>query len=68
MSICAKIVFSQNCGDVKNEVFEKNVFFFFFSFLSFSCWTNRNRKNMEKGQQKPIKISVFKVVIQKCEK
>ena len=28
VSICAKIVFSQNCRDIKNEVFEKKIAFF----------------------------------------
>ena len=34
VSMCAKIVLSQNCRDVKNEVFEKNIAFlvlFFFA-------------------------------------
>ena len=30
---CVKIVFLQNLGDVKNEVFEKKIAFFVFSFL-----------------------------------
>ena len=32
VSHCAKIVFLQNFGDVKNEVFEKKIAFFVFSF------------------------------------
>ena len=70
MSHCAKIVFLQNFGDVKNEVFEKKIAFFVFPFL---CWRNRNRKKgkkrkWKKAPKKPIKIVFFKVVIQKCEK
>ena len=42
---CVKIVFLQNFGDVKNEVFEKKIAFFVFSFL---CWKNRNRKKKNK--------------------
>ena len=30
---CVKIVFLQNLGDVKNEVFEKKIAFFVFSFF-----------------------------------
>ena len=30
VSHCAKIVFLQNLGDVKNEVVEKKIAFFFF--------------------------------------
>ena len=30
---CVKIVFLQNLGDVKNEVFEKKITFFVFPFL-----------------------------------
>ena len=66
---CVKIVFLQNLGDVKNEVFEKKIAFFVFSFL---CWRPRNRKKkknkMEKAK-KPYKNRFFyKVVMQKCEK
>ena len=38
VSICAKIVFSQNCRDVKHEVFEKIIAFVC---LSFSCRCKR---------------------------
>ena len=70
VSHCAKIVFLQNFGDVKNEVFEKKIACFVFVFL---CWRNRNRKkkNKQNGKaKKPYKNSffLFKVVIQKCEK
>ena len=33
VSHCVKIVFLQNFGDVKNEVFEKKIAFFVFSFF-----------------------------------
>ena len=68
VSHCAKIVFLQNFGDVKNEVFEKKIAFFVLSCL---CWRNRNRKKKKgkwKRPKKPYKNSVFEVVIQKCEK
>ena len=68
VSHCAKIVFLQNFGDVKNEVFEKQSAFFVFVFL---CWRNRNRKKTNKTEKakKPYKNRFsFKVVIQKCEK
>ena len=45
VSICAKIVFSQNCLDVENEVFEKEIAFFVFVFL---CSRKRNRKKKMK--------------------
>ena len=50
VSHCAKIVFFflQNFGDVKNEVFEKKIAFFVFSFL---CWRNRNRKKKKKKKR-----------------
>ena len=59
VSHCAKIVFLQNFGDVKNEVFEKKIAFFVFSFL---CWGNRNRKKKKRKMerpQNPIKIVFF---------
>ena len=68
MSHCAKIVFLQNLGDVKNEVLEKKIAFFVLVF----CWKNRNRKKkkIENGKKpkNPIKIGFFKVVMQKCER
>ena len=68
VSHCAKIVFLQNFGDVKKEVFEKKIAFFIFVFL---CWRNRNRKKKKKKMEKaknPIKIVFFEVAMQKCEK
>ena len=47
---CVKIVFLQNLGDVKNEVFEKKkLHFLFFPFL---CWRPRNRKKKKKENGK----------------
>ena len=61
VSHCAKIVFLQNFGDVKNEVFEKKIAFFVFVF--FLCWKNKNRRKKNKqngkGQKNPIKILFF---------
>ena len=65
VSICAKIVFSQNCQDVKKEVFQWKIACFVLPFL-YCCKRNRKRKNMEKGQ-KTYKNTVFKVGIQIAE-
>ena len=65
VSICAKIVFSQNCRDVKNEVFKKKIAFFDFCLFYVAARETEKKKNkMEKGP-KTIKIVFFKVVIQK---
>ena len=56
VSHCAKIVFLQHFGDVKNQVFEKKIAFFFL------CWRNRNRKKKKKKMEKApksYKNSVF---------
>ena len=57
---CVKIVFLQNLGDVKNEVFGKKIaFFVFFPFL---CWKNRNRKKKKSKMakaKKPYKNRFF---------
>ena len=62
--------FLQNFGDVKNEVFKKeNCIFCFCLFLlerERERETEKGKNKMEKAQ-KPIKIGVLKVVIQKCE-
>ena len=63
MSICAKIVFSQNCRDVKNEVFEEKIAFFVFVFSMLE--TEKQKKETKKTQngkrpKKPIKIVLFK--------
>ena len=66
MSICAKIVFSQNRRYVKNEVFDKKLHFLFLSFL---CCCKRNwQKEKWKKAKTPHKNRVFMVVIQKWEK
>ena len=54
MSICAKIVFSQNCRDVKNEVFEKILYFLFLSF--FCVAAGETEKTKRRKPKKPIKI------------
>ena len=59
---CVKIVFLQNLGDVKNEVFEKKIAFFcFFLFYVGKIETEKRKKNkkMEKAP-KPYKIGFFK--------
>ena len=56
VSHCAKIVSLQNCGDVKNEVFEKKIAFLFLSFL---CWRNRNRKKKKKWKKAKNNKTVF---------
>ena len=56
MSICAKIVFLQNCPDVKNEVFEEEITFIAFVFSMLD--TEKQRKN-GKRPKKPLRI-VFK--------
>ena len=70
MSHCVKIVFLQNCLDVKNEVFEKKIAFFCFCLFYVGEIETEKKKNKQngKGKQKPYKNRVFKVVIQKCEK
>ena len=69
MSHCAKIVFLQNFGDVKNEVFEeKNCIFCFGLFYVGEIETGKRKTNKMEKAKNPIKIDFFKVVIQKCEK
>ena len=50
---CVKIVFLQNLGDVKNEVFEKKIAFFCFFFFYVEKIETEKRKNkkMEKSQK-----------------
>ena len=64
MSHCAKIVFLQNFGDVKNEVFEKKLAFLFLSFYVGEIEAEKKWKR----PNNPINFVFFKVVIQKCEK
>ena len=62
VSQCVKIVFLQNFGFTKNEVFEKKIAFFVFVFLS---WREREKQKKEKKkgkrkrQKKPIEIVFF---------
>ena len=66
---CVKIVFLQNFGNVKNEVFEKKIAFFVFSFFMLEIEKQkRQKKRKGKKPKNPIKIGFFKVVIQKYEK
>ena len=63
VSICAKIAFSPNCRDVKNEVFEKKiaflVFFFFFYVGDREAEKKKKKKTKWKKAKKPYKICVF---------
>ena len=62
---CAKIAFSQNCRDVKNEVFEKKLHFCFCLFMLLQEKQKKEKKQQDgKMQNKTYKNSVFKVVIQ----
>ena len=61
------MVFLQNFGDVKNEVFEKKLHFLFFPFYVGVIETEKEKEKMEKAKT-TYKNCVFKVVIQKCEK
>ena len=56
---------SQNCRDVKNEVFEKKLAFLLLLFL---CCCKRTEKQKQKKAKNTYKNRVFKVVIQKWEK
>ena len=49
MSHCAKIVFLQNFGEIKNEVFEKKIAFLFFIFYVGEIKTEQKKEN-GKGQ------------------
>ena len=51
MSHCAKIVFLQNFGDVKNEVFDKKIAFFELSFFYVGEIGTEKRKKMEKAKK-----------------
>ena len=55
-SICATIVFWQNCRDVKNEVFEKKIVFFVLCFLMLLKEKQKIEKQQNGKGQKPIKI------------
>ena len=49
----AKIAFSWNCRDVKNELFETKMAFFVFAF--FSCWRKAKRKEEKTKRRKTAK-------------
>ena len=58
VSICAKIVFSHNCRDVKNEVFENKIASFVFVFVLLqekqrkkTKWKKANEKQYGKRQR-----------------
>ena len=59
MSHCVKIVFRENFGDVKKEVFEKKIVFLFLFFMLVNLkQKNEKKKEMEKAKQ-PYKNSFF---------
>ena len=67
MQQCVKIVFLQNFGDVKSEVFKKKIAFFVF--VSFVGEIKTKKKQTKwKRPENPIKKGFCKVVIQKCGK
>ena len=69
MKQCVKIVFLQNCLDVKNEVFEKKIAFLVFVFFMLETEKQKKTKTNKMGMaKKPYKNCVFKVVIQKMRK
>ena len=58
---CVKIVFLQNLGDVKNEVFEKKIaFFVFFLFYVGDLETEKRKKRQWKRPKNPIKIGFLR--------
>ena len=59
VSHCAKIVFLQNGGDVKDEVFEKKIAFFAFVFFMLERERNRKKNKMEKAK-KPLKLGTLR--------
>ena len=60
MSHCAKIVFLQNFGDVKNEVFEKNIAFFVFSFFYVGEKETEKRREENGKAKQSYKNSVLR--------
>ena len=58
VSHCAKIVFLQNFGDVKNEVFEKKLHFLFVFFYVREIGTEKEKKKMERPKI-PVKNRFF---------
>ena len=59
VSHCAKIVFLQNFGDVKDEVFEKKLHFLFFFFMLEKQKQKKGKKRKMEKAKKPIKIVFF---------
>ena len=59
MQQCVKIVFLQNLGDVKNEVFVKKIAFLFFPFLYWKIETEKRKKSKMAKAKKPYKNRVF---------
>ena len=55
VTVCQNSAFAK-LWVIKNEVFEKKIAFFVFSFL---CWRNRNKKIKWKRPKNPIKIGFF---------
>ena len=58
MQQCVKIVFLQNLGDVKNEVFEKKIAFFLFYVGKIE--TEKRKKRKWKRPKNPIKIGFLR--------
>ena len=61
-------MFSQNCWDVKNEVFEKKIAFVVFVFFMLLKVKQKKEKSKWERAPNPIKIVFLEVVIQKWEK
>ena len=60
MQQCVKIVFLQNFGDVKNEVFEKKIaFFVFFLFYVGDLETEKKKKKKMEKAKKTYKNRFF---------
>ena len=60
MQQCVKIVFLQNFGNVKNEVFEKKIAFFVFSFFMLEIEKQKRQKKKKREKaKKPYKNRVF---------
>ena len=69
VTVCQNSVFAAKFWVVKNEVFEKKIALFVFSFFYVGEIETKKGKTKENEKKKnPIKIGFFKVVIQKCER
>ena len=64
MSICAKIVFLQNCRDVQKEALQKRIVFIVFLFYAAARETEKEKTKWQKAK-KTIKMVFSEVVIQK---